>query len=121
MGIMAGLENHLGRVKSVSPYWGVSLGFGQTKFYDKYTFPLEAPTGMFFSEEERLFYINPRVFVGFEVKIIDKVSLAGQYAFGFEHASGTIENSSFNVTTKQDVKATWVSVGTSSVIPTIYF
>ena len=61
------------------------------------------------------------LFLGFEVKIIDNVYLAGQYALGYQYAFGTVENKDPTTSVKQDFKATDAGVNTSSLILTIYF
>jgi hypothetical protein len=61
------------------------------------------------------------LFLGFEVKIIDNVYLAGQYALGYQYAFGTSEFKDPTTSVKQDFKATDADVNTSSLILTIYF
>ena len=120
MGIMFGFENHFGQIKSISPYWGLSLLFGQEKYYSKYTDPLDL--GDYYSiTEQRALFLNPMLLLGFEIKIIDNVHLAGQYALGFEYAFGTYERETPTFSAKQDLKATIAGVDTSSLILTIYF
>lgn len=120
MGILLGFEKHFGQIKSVSPYWGLGLLVGQHEIYYKYTYPLDY--GDYYDiSKERLVFLNPMLFVGFEIKVIDHVSLAGQYALGYEYAFGTHKDEDNTSSAKQDLKLTIAGVSTSSLILTIYF
>jgi len=120
MGILFGFENHFGQIKSISPYWGLSLIVGQSKYYSKYTEPLSM--GNYYSStEENVLFLTPMLFLGFEIKIIDNVYLAGQYALGYEYGFGTYKRETPTLSEEQDLKVTNVGVNTSSLILTIYF
>jgi len=120
MGILFGFENHFGQIKSISPYWGLSLLFGQSKYYSKYTEPLSMGNYYSITDQSALF-LTPMLFLGFEIKIIDNVYLAGQYALGYEYAFGTTKREYPTLSEEQDLKATEAGVNTSSLILTIYF
>jgi hypothetical protein len=120
IGILFGFENHLGQIKSISPYWGLSLLVGHSKYYYKFTQPLDWGDD-FYSSEEKLLFITPSLFLGFEIKIIDNVFLAGQYALGYEYGFGTAEFKDPTSTEKQNLRVTDAGVNTSSIILTIYF
>lgn len=120
MGIMFGFEKHLKQIKRISPYWGVGLLIRQGKYYYKYTEPLSWGSYYNISKESTLF-LNPMLFMGFEIKIIDNIYLAGQYALGYEYGFGTSESETPTLSEKQDLKVTTAGVDTSSVILTIYF
>lgn len=120
LGILFGFENHFGRIKRISPYWGLSLLIGHSTYYYKYTQPLDYGDD-YFSSEQKLLFLTPMLFLGFEVKIIDNVYLAGQYALGCEYGFGTDESKDPTSTEKQDLKVTDAGVNTSSLILTIYF
>lgn len=120
IGILFGFENHFARIKSISAYWGLSLLIGQSKYYYKYIYPL-IYGDRYYSTDQKLLFITPMLFLGFEIKIIDNVYLAGQYALGYEYGSGTSEYKDPNTTEKQDLKVTDAGVNTSSLILIIYF
>lgn len=120
MGIMFGFEKHLKQIKRISPYWGVNLLIRQRKYYNKYTEALKWGSYYYITEQSTLF-LNPMLFVGFEIKIIDNIYLAGQYAVGYEYGFGTSESKIPTLSEKQDLKKTTAGVDTSSVILTIYF
>ncbi|MCK4557082.1 MAG: hypothetical protein KAU47_06150, partial [Candidatus Aminicenantes bacterium] len=92
----------------------------QGKYYNKYTEPLNWGSYYSITEQSALF-LNPMLFVGFEIKIIDNIYLAGQYALGYEYGFGTSERETPTSSDKQDLKMTTAGVDTSSVILTIYF
>ena len=120
MGILFGFENHFGQIKSISPYWGLSLLVGQFKYYSKYTEPLI--WGDYYSiTEQNAIFLTPMLFLGFEIKIIDNVYLAGQYALGYEYAFGSNKRETPTLSDEQDLKAWDAGVNTSSLILTIYF
>lgn len=120
LGILFGFEKHFGRIKKISPYWGLSLLVGQNKYYSKYTEPLN--WGNYYSiTKQNAIVLTPMLFLGLEIKIIDNVYLAGQYALGYEYAFGTVEDKDLTTTEKQDLKATEAGINTSSLILTIYF
>lgn len=120
LGILFGFENHFGQIKSISPYWGLSLLVGHSNYYYKLTYPLDFGD-FYFSEEQKALSLTPMLFLGFEIKVIDNVYLAGQYALGYQYSFGTLEAIDPTFTEKQDLKATDAGVNTSSLILTIYF
>lgn len=120
MGILFGFEKHFGRIKKISPYWGLSLLVSNYNHYYKYTQSFDLGD-FWYSNEDKLLYVTPMLSLGLEVKIIDNVYLAGQYALGYEYGFGTSEYKSNAVTEKQDLKSTDAGVSTSSLILTIYF
>jgi hypothetical protein len=120
LGIMFGFEKHLKQIKRISPYWGVGLLIRQSKHYSKYT---EPPSwGSYYSiTKESTLFLNPMLFMGFEIKITNNVYLAGQYALGYEYGFGTSKGETPSSSDEQDLKVNIAGVDTSSLILTIYF
>jgi hypothetical protein len=120
IGIMFGFEKHLKQIKRISPYLGVSLLIRQGKYYYKYTQPLSWGSYYSITDQSTLF-LNPMLFMGFEIKITNNVYLAGQYALGYEYGFGTSKDETPSSSEKQDLKITTAGADASSVILIIYF
>jgi hypothetical protein len=110
----------------VSPFWGLSLGFGGGTMDSSY-FPAPDYGGDSTRITENPLHLEPRLNVGLELRLSDAISLSGCYRFGLYYQWGTSRSESTDPTTQTTTaieqktsRTTW-SLGSSSLRLTIYF
>jgi hypothetical protein len=125
-GLFVAFEHHLKPGGTVSPFWGLSLGFGGGKMDSSY-FPALDYGGDSTRMTENRLHLEPRLNVGLELRLSDAISLSGGYRFGLYYQWGTSRSESTDsytqtttVAEQKTSRTTW-SLGSSALRLTIYF
>jgi hypothetical protein len=125
-GVFVAFEHHVMAGRTVSPYWGLSLGFGGGTMDSKYIPPPDYG-GLSTRYIENRLHLEPRVFFGMEFYIGDHISFSGSYRFGLDYQWGTSHSETSDPLTQTTAvieqktsRTTW-ALGSSSLRVTIYF
>jgi hypothetical protein len=125
-GLFVAFEHHLKPGGAVSPFWGLSLGFGGGTMESSY-FPAPEYGGDSTRNTENRLHLEPRLNLGLELHLGDHVSLSGCYQFGLNYQWGTSRSESVDPYTQTTTaveqktsRTTW-SLGSSSLRVTVYF
>ena len=90
LGLTVAFEHHFAPRTRVSPFWGLSLGFGTSDFRYDYLPAADGSSTTGFHTTKTTF-LTPRVFLGVEVYLLDSVTLSGFYGLGLERQWGRTE------------------------------
>jgi hypothetical protein len=90
IGLIVALEHHFAPKAVISPFWGVSLGFGTSDYRYDYL-PADDGSSTTGFHATRTTFLTPRVFLGAEVFLLESVSLSGFYGLGLERQWGRTE------------------------------
>jgi hypothetical protein len=116
VGMKLAVEKHL-RVKKISPYIGVQLGFRLSKdTFERYGRA---------DNEDKSASISSALAFGVEYWLTDNVSLAGQHTFGGSYEFGTstrteLKDHQISEEQEQDTYEIRLGFGTSSLILSVY-
>lgn len=124
-GVFVAFEHHLKVSRTVSPYWGLSLGFGGGNMESKY-FPAPVYGDLPSDNTYNFLHIEPRVFFGVEYFLGDHISFSGCYRLGLDCQWGTNDLKSTDPLTQAPTvieqktsRTTW-TLGSTSLRVTIY-
>ncbi len=90
LGLTVALEHHFAPKAVISPFWGVSLGFGTSDYRYDYL-PADDGSSTTGFHATRTTFLTPRIYLGAEVFLLESVSLSGFYGLGLERQWGRTE------------------------------
>jgi hypothetical protein len=120
-GASLGIEKHFSVTKTLSPYYGASIGIG---FEDKSEL-VDSPNyiGSYYTTEQKTSsnIISFHISLGVELYLTESISLAGQYNLGAVYSPGTEEYITPYSSTTMDVSELQGGISSGELIIAIYF
>jgi hypothetical protein len=120
-GASLGFEKHFSVTKTLSPYYGATLGIG---FEEKSGQVNSASSiGFFYTTEQKTSskIISFHISLGVELYLTESISLAGQYNLGAVYSPGTEEYITPYSSTTMDVSELQGGISSGELIIAIYF
>ncbi len=126
IGVDFDIENHIAFKNRISPYFGVTIGAGFEKIYNKVTLGESTYFFMYPSyfnneTETSLISFTLRFNLGIEFFIHENISLAGQYSLGGFYKFGEEKIVSNIVEDRRQITELNTGISSSSLILSIYF